>query len=106
MNALNGRFWQKCSLETKVGFVVGFDSAMHASVTMSKQELEKYGSKLSYGEMVKGIDQIYEKPGNDALLPIWVAIRIVTLKAKGVPEDKIAEALVADGVWRVVTDKK
>jgi hypothetical protein len=78
---------------------------MHASATISKQELEKYTPKVSHSEIVKGIDQIYEQPDN-ASLPIWLAIRIVALKATGIPEDRIGEALEADGVWRAVTPKK
>ncbi len=101
LGAFNGRFWQKCNAAVKTGFIVGFNSAMQASTTISKQEVQKYTAGVSFGEMVKGVDQIYQTPEN-ASLPIWVAIRIVVLKANGVPEDKIGETLVTEGIWRPV----
>ncbi len=74
----NGRAWESFSEAMKLGYVLGFTEAVSTGVC----EQERLPCHMQMGEMTKAVDRVYEEPEN-VLLPIPMAIHIVTMKAAG-----------------------
>jgi len=108
----NGRYWQSLSTTSKLDFLVGFGEGYSAAapsgipwdlrqmvgeakVAAATKALEAsrslkwyFPEKLSYGEVVKGVDRFYEDPEN-IRLPITDALEIFTRKVNGATQAEL-----------------
>jgi len=75
----NGRGWNGLAHDQKSFFVSGFEDGLQA--IPSGQWF--FGiSTATYGEIVVGVDEIFQKPEN-AALPVAAAIKVFTAKVNG-----------------------
>jgi hypothetical protein len=115
---VNARYWQSLSITSKadflIGFVDGYSEALPSGIPWdlrkivgedkvaaatkaieSSRSLAWYfPDKMSYGELMKGIDQLYENPEN-IRLPIRDALEVFTRKANGATQAQIDDVLAA-----------
>jgi len=89
----NGRYWKAVGINEKLGYVIGFDEGI-AAAQPSREKRDQYSAPGTFRETIEGIDDVYGKPEN-ASLPISVAIRVFTMKVRGVPPDQIETQLAA-----------
>jgi hypothetical protein len=77
---VNGRFWTILHYDTKLFFIIGFcEGAASADVCPPQSE---------FGEIVKGIDRLYQEPEN-LRLPFVDAARIFAMKVTGATATQI-----------------
>jgi hypothetical protein len=101
--AYNGRYWVRCPLEVKAGIVVGFNIVIENVVgAISPEIMEKYAVAGTVGEMMKTLDNFYQR--EDVQIPIWLAVRLIKLNQDGASESEITAAL--DEFGRRVTPAK
>jgi hypothetical protein len=105
----NGHFWQTLPHDSKVGYLYGYlegysngfaESAVATGVPLEKAlDAFKKSSdeitttaKLTYSDLAKGIDKVYEDPAN-VVLPIVNALRVFMLRAKGATPEAVEREL-------------
>jgi hypothetical protein len=92
---LNGRYWNAQSAESRVDFIVGYSEHLTiAEATGWKEEDGTYfpHSPVSFGEIAKGLNRIYDAPEN-LNIPISFAIYVFQLRVTGKSEPYIAVRL-------------
>lgn len=87
----NGRTWKSLNWTAKVFYVEGFLDGMTAAEP-SLEKTGEYVARTTVGELVAGIDDIYNRPENARLMVI-IAIRVFTMKVHGVSPALIEERL-------------
>jgi len=115
LGQVNGRYWQSLSFDSKVTFLIAFDEGYKlaaprgitwnlqkivgdekaAAVDKEIKEMFKLESYLpegmSYGEIAKGVDRIYESPEN-LVIPVKDVLTLVTRKVHGASQADIDQS--------------
>jgi hypothetical protein len=103
----NGRFWNSLASGEKKAYLIGYwdDWALHASTRTNPApdggiEEEYYPRSLGFEEVAKSLDAFYRAPEN-LNIQIRYALRILTLKAAGIPDRRVQGEVL---FFRCITD--
>lgn len=93
----NGRWWQEHSdLMQRYVYLAGLLHGLKATQPESKSYEQVSPKGLTYGEMAKAIDAVYQEPLNGRL-PIVAALQIVKAKAEGRDAETVEDVT---RIWR------
>ena len=96
LGTVNCRWWATRNENWKLGYVLGFGEA--AQYSGDKLTMAIMGDGVTYGEYVRGVDELCAVPEN-AILHAYRMIMIFTKKFQGVPADQINRELESDRKW-------
>lgn len=94
MDHPNGRLWKSWSDTGKLAYLLGMREALNPLLEdIPKHEAPTYFSpKMTLSQTQTGVDRFYEDPLN-VRIPIFAAMRLVTMKANGAPTQQIDSEL-------------
>jgi hypothetical protein len=88
---LNGRTWNTMSDEVKTWYLLGFKDGLGLSQTIEKF----WGSNLNVNDFKKELDKVYNE-GENVEVPIWMAVRYVSVKLDGTHTASFLDAFLID----------
>jgi hypothetical protein len=113
---INGRFWSTLTEGGKLGWVLGYEEGITAATANAASDTAcatranglyaSYGSHLSLGEMVRGIDHFYQDTPENAPVAVASALHYVILKASGASQSTLDIAASALRKASGTLDKK
>jgi hypothetical protein len=94
MDHPNGRLWKSWTDTGKLAYLLGMREALNPLMEgIPKHEASTYFSpKLTLSQTQAGVDGFYEDPQN-VRIPIFAALRLVTMKANGAPKEEVDSQL-------------
>jgi hypothetical protein len=93
----NGRFWHRIDRMGKLIYVMAFSDGIAAGPGTSDERVkavEHYMASSNHGELIDGIDKLYEQPEN-AMLPIVWIMEVFSMKARGATPNEIGDRLAS-----------
>lgn len=105
----NGRWWARQDIAAKIYYVTGLGDGMQYAAPTDNPPV---WPKMSYGEIVRSVDQFYGEPVNGAVPVAWTMLYI-DKKLKGASEDELQRmqqflrkvVVRVDGAGNTVTPK-
>jgi hypothetical protein len=89
---VNGRFWQHLEPMAKIAFIIGLQEGIGigaATTADGDKSIKTYFEKAAnYGEIIAGVDRLYQEPENAALPVFWV-LEVFTMKVRGASQGEI-----------------
>ncbi len=89
---LTGKAWKEWPEDLKTGYIIGFYDGLRYPSSVSNLDTELFHTSLNYGEIRIEADSFF-KEGINGPLPIFVALRYISQKAKGATTSELEEYL-------------
>jgi hypothetical protein len=104
MDHPNGNLWKSWNDTGKLSYLLGLREGLGTLLDkVPKTESPTYFSPaMTFSQTETAVDRFYEDPLN-VRIPIFVALKLVTMKANGAPQDQIYSELTLD---RQISSKK
>lgn len=99
---LTGKAWKEWAEDLKTGYIIGFYDGLRYPSSVSNLDTDLFHTSLNYGEIRIEVDSFF-KEGTNGPLPIFVALRYVSQKAKGATAGELEEYLTT--VRKVYTEQ-
>jgi hypothetical protein len=100
---LTGKAWKEWTEDLKTGYIIGFYDGLRYPSSVANLDTELFHSALNYGEIRAEVDSFF-KEGINGPLPIFVALRYISQKAKGAATGELEEYLIT--VRKVYVDPR